>query len=106
MENKMFQHGDVILIPMGDDEQIPEDAKVMSNEVVMEGELTGHAHRMPPAIGALVLGLAGAKFLKTPQEVPLTHEEHGTFTIPAGNYRVHRVQEYNPYNDMVQSVQD
>jgi len=46
--SKWQQHGDVQLIPI---DVIPDDAKsIGTRSVVQEGEMTGHAHRLPMGV--------------------------------------------------------
>jgi hypothetical protein len=66
------------------------------SRVLVEGEVTGHAHRL---VGeGTLLHSASTDVLYLECEVPaeITHEEHQTITLPAGLYRVTRQREYTP----------
>ena len=74
----MFRHGDVLVL-----DPIPEpaDAAIRGGDVVMEGEVTGHAHRLR---GGDVLTGHGrfACLLRCLAGATLTHEEHKTVELP------------------------
>jgi len=68
--------------------------------VLAEGEVTGHAH---VATGFGLQFKAG--ILSITEEALVTHEEHGTRTLLAGEYEVRRVLELDPAGD-VEEVRD
>ena len=101
----MFQQGDVLLKSI---DSIPEGAKKVERKargyVLAEGENTGHAHVIEDEIvmvekdGVLYMGLKGDTIVK--------HEEHGHITIPAGNYQIGIVREYDHFLEESKSVRD
>jgi hypothetical protein len=66
---------------------------------ILEGEATGHIHRVAP--GSLALAEVyelGEKLLLTASEdgISIVHEEHEPLLLPAGTYEVVRQREYSP----------
>jgi hypothetical protein len=66
--------------------------------ILAYGELTGHAHAV---IGDAELfesdvSEIGQRFLRVEQESEVVHEEHGTVTLPPGDYEIRRQHEYSP----------
>jgi hypothetical protein len=96
----MIRQGDVLFIPTTDaiPEYLTERGK---NEkgIVMEGEATGHHHRIANLEAAEVFrsGWAGGEsFVRvSDQGVSIVHEEHAPVQLPAGNYRVKIAREYD-----------
>lgn len=105
----IYRQGDVCLIEMA--EQLPADAKLVPQEggavILAHGEVTGHAHafRAPRNVALYQPKGKPDRFLrivKSPQA--LTHEEHTTIEVPAGDYRVMIQTEYTPTE--LRQVQD
>lgn len=73
------------------------ELKPVGNEyVVAEGEATGHAHRLSSEGGIAIAGVTGAvRALSLPEAGVLTHEEHGSVELPAGDYTVTQEREHN-----------
>jgi hypothetical protein len=90
---KQYRHGDLLLI----EERIPTTAKITSRRVILEGEATGHAHRIDTN-GVILLEENGQLWLRVKRgsQAALTHEEHATINVPPGSYRVMRQREYTP----------
>jgi hypothetical protein len=97
-----FRHGD-ILITAG---QMPAQVTELKHSIIAEGETTGHAHRLHD--GVLYEDAQGNMFVRVPEGKTgtLTHEEHGTIALPAGDYVVTRQREYNPYERSIRQVAD
>lgn len=99
MSNKpiMYRQGDVLIVAV---DSIPSDAihiKHTSRGVVLaEGEVTGHAHRIPSRHARLYRTETDARYMRVTAPVQLKHEEHTTVKIPPGNYRVTIHHEYQP----------
>jgi hypothetical protein len=76
--------------------------------ILAEGEVTGHAHRIPSRSAKLYRTEQDARFLRVMGPAPvaagkrpvggvtLEHEEHDPVTLPPGNYRVSIHAEYQP----------
>lgn len=100
---KPIRQGDVLLVPVT---QYPEVAKKRRpgkrGHVLMEGEVTGHAHTIEAQEGVSLVTAKQAEELRmwllveTEEPVALVHEEHSTLTIPPGAYEVIRQVEYTP----------
>ena len=93
-----LRQGDIRLVPV---EQLPDGLHEIPREngriVLAEGEATGHLHAIeaPEAsFHAESLEEIEGRFLVIEAEAALTHPEHGTIQVPAGNYRVTRQREY------------
>lgn len=100
----MYRHGDLLLIPVNN---VPEGKGASGMDVVLlEGEVTGHAHRLQCATKPAVTILApdGGMFLSLVEATPLVHEEHGTIVVPPGQYAVRRQVEYSP--EAIRNVAD
>lgn len=90
-----YRHGDVGLERI---EALPRDAKQERRDgdvILAYGEVTGHAHRIAsPTVSVWSVG--EQRYIHVEAPADLTHEEHGTITLPAGDYRVIRQREYEP----------
>jgi hypothetical protein len=100
----VIQQGDVVLTRI---DSIPQGKKVERKErgyVLAEGESSGHAHTIEEEIemvekdGVLYIGCKGDTVIK--------HEEHKHVTLPAGNYQISIVREYDHFLEEARKVQD
>ena len=95
----MLRQGDVLIVAV---DSIPADVTELPRDkrgvVLAEGEVTGHAHRIPSRAASLYRSESDARFMRVmgPAPVALQHEEHSTVSIPPGNYRVSIHAEYVP----------
>lgn len=97
---KMYRQGDVLII---DVDAIPADVTEIQRDpergvVLAEGEVTGHAHRIPSRHASLYKSEGDARFVRVmgPAPVALQHEEHTAVEIPPGSYRITIHAEYQP----------
>jgi hypothetical protein len=96
---KMYRQGDVLIVAV---DSIPKGAVEVPRSkrgvVLAEGEVTGHAHRIPSRSASLYRTEDDARFVRVmgPAPVALKHEEHTAIAIPPGNYRVTIHAEYQP----------
>jgi hypothetical protein len=101
--NEMFRQGDVLIrsvkkLPKG------ERRKRQSGEV-LEGEATGHVHRIAELNQAEVLEIGEDLFLSVGENgVSLVHEEHKPIVLPPGDYEITRQREYSP--EAIRNVAD
>lgn len=102
MPRQPVRQGDVLLIPV---DELPKGLVRMKRDkknrlVLADGEVTGHAHAILEDTATLFrqkdLREMSDRFLRVEQEANLVHEEHGTITLPAGDYIVRRKREYTP----------
>lgn len=98
---ELYRQGDVLIARIS---SMPEqDLAPVEREkgrlVLAHGEVTGHAHVVvgeaelftPADVSELE-----ERFLRVEREATVVHEEHGTITLPPGDYRVGRQREYAP----------
>jgi hypothetical protein len=89
----MWRQGDVFFATT---KLIPADATRRPGGMLVEGELTGHSHRLARPETAEVFELEGVLFLRVPNETTVVHQEHHAITLPRGTYRVWGQREYSP----------
>lgn len=88
----MKRQGDILFV---DVKELPKDVKIKVDNVVAEGEATGHKHLLED--GILYESENGTLFIIAEQNTArITHEEHNPVTLPVGNYKVVRQREYEP----------
>ena len=86
---RKFRHGDLILEEI---EHIPAGAKPRGNNILAEGEASGHAHRY---FGGDVLEMDGVVFARPSTSEPyIDHEEHARKDISV-SFRVLIQREYD-----------
>ena len=95
---KQYRQGDVLFqqvksVPSG-------KARKRHNGYILEGEATGHVHRVAEEdlAGAEVLEIGDQLFLSVSVDggISIVHEEHNPVTLPAGDYEIVRQREYSP----------
>ena len=95
---KMYRQGDVLFVKV---DEIPKDAKPKKTDILVEGEATGHAHRL--VNGQILESMDKHSYWKTQvsmwiianQAAKIIHEEHATILLEAGMYQVIRQREYD-----------
>lgn len=96
VKKENYRHGDVIIIPTKDDvkgEEVPAD----NDKIVLAyGEVTGHGHRLPANVGALLKYNDETYLRITEERAALTHEEHGEMILPKNNYEIKIRRQYVP----------
>jgi len=95
----MYRQGDLLIQKI---EAIPEGTTQVITGIVLEGEATGHHHRLQ---GGSVLAKDGLMFLDVSDKALLVHEEHKPIALTKGKYAVIRQREYMS-KDMVRVVVD
>lgn len=90
---KMYRQGDVLIVeakrgPMRG------QVKPASDNVLVYGEATGHAHRVESDT-AIIMDTPDGKTVDAPHGFRVVHEEHDTIEIPEGFYRIVRQREYD-----------
>ncbi|KKL25342.1 hypothetical protein LCGC14_2406290 [marine sediment metagenome] len=106
---KMWQQGDVIGIAVS---AIPDGAKRVAPSsrglVLAEGEVTGHFHGIAavPEVD-LFEDTDGTLYLSVRKDAAtLRHQEHKEIEIPAGQYKIGRVVEIDPFENEIRQVAD
>lgn len=88
-----IRQGDVLLTPIEppyEAHRVYDDDGRPLGGLVVEGERTGHAHRLE----AEVYDAEGGRVLRVESPRPITHEEHGPITVPPGYWRVSLQREH------------
>jgi hypothetical protein len=101
---KTWRQGDVLFRKI---DTIPEcDFKKRINGHILEGEATGHIHRLADVEAGEVLEVGDKMYLSVTAEggVSIIHEEHNTLFLPTGDYEVIRQREYSP--EAIRNVAD
>ena len=97
MKITAYRHGDLYIMPV---DAIPEGLEKKKNTELLEGESSGHVHRLnggtvyaeiPTVQNGFLLG-----FFEIPTETEVTHEEHKTIILPPGKYKFYSQREYDP----------
>lgn len=89
---KMWRQGDVLIMEASRPARLPESRA--SDNVLVYGEATGHAHRVQGDT-ATVFDVGDIKEIDAPKGFSVVHEEHATIELPEGYYRVRRQREYD-----------
>ncbi len=103
------QQGDVMFEKI---DSLPIDIKIGKAKargfVLMEGEVTGHAHciaETDPSICELY-EKDGLLYVKAHKPVTVTHEEHLPMTLEPGIWKIGQVKEFDYLQNMTRSVVD
>jgi hypothetical protein len=97
-----YQQGDVTIKPV---EAIPADAAATDSRVLAEGEATGHKHLAQAEDVRLFLH-EGALYMRAPTGTTVVHEEHRVITVPAGDYQIGIVREFDHFSGVTHRVFD
>ena len=105
MDYGQYQQGDITLERV---DRLPSGAKKASHRILAQGEATGHAHRLEEATdGLLYEATDGTLYMRVgPKGATIAHEEHRPITLPPGDYRIGRVQEYDHFAEEARRVRD
>ena len=95
-----YRHGDLLITQV---DSIPSGLPKKKDTVLLEGEASGHFHRLH---GGLVLEEKPTQennyllgYFELEKDTELTHEEHGTITLTPGKYRFFGQREYDPVQE-------
>ena len=103
-----LQQGDVLFVKVS---TLPSNLKAAPTTrrgiILADGETTGHAHTIEDLENVNVfVDESGALYVEAKEATVVTHEEHKPVTLPAGIYKVGRVQEVDPFENEIRSVRD
>lgn len=87
----MHRQGDVLFLKVAD---LPAALVERTNDVLVEGEATGHAHRL--TAGQIWQTSAGQLYLRAVAGSKIVHEEHAPIELEPGYWQVIRQREYSP----------
>lgn len=99
MKTMSYRQGDVLIRRV---QRIPKTVKRVPLDagrvILAYGEITGHAHAVEGDVQLLAADVQEMerRFLRVESEAQVVHEEHGTITLPPGDYEVTRQREYAP----------
>lgn len=96
---KMYRQGDVLFIKV---DEIPKNAKPKKTNIIVEGEATGHSHKIVNGTileseerSPISLDKEVKMWIKAEKKARIVHEEHGPIEIEIGFYIVIRQREYD-----------
>jgi hypothetical protein len=93
----MWRQGDVFIQSVA---AIPAHVDRHGHGVLVEGEATGHSHRVEDLDTVQVFqrrGGQGELYLRVIADAArIVHQEHAAITLPRGTYRVWKQREYAP----------
>jgi hypothetical protein len=101
---QMVRQGDVMLVRVGkldledmkqNGSKVKPEAHENGNSVLAHGEVTGHSHKVDGQV-SMIYSVDGERYLRVSTDSNLTHEEHGSIPVPAGDYKVVQQKEYTP----------
>lgn len=98
----LVQQGDVLIV---DVDEIPKGAKRKANNIIAEGEVTGHKHVLDG--GGAVLEHEGALYLDVHEDgAKVIHDDHHTATLTKGFKKIEIVREKDHLSGLVSPVRD
>lgn len=104
--SNIFRHGEILLVPVS---KLPKGKVSKHKEFIVGHSETSHHHVLESETKFDVLDKAQL-YIRLFQPAKLTHKKsvdfHRTLDIPAGDYKVIPKQEYNPFEQIIQTVRD
>ena len=88
----MYRQGDLLFVRS----EIPADAMEQKDGVLAKVEVTGHQHRIASRVQAIMMVSGIQAYVRSLHDADIVHEEHGTITLPIGDWKVCRQREYTP----------
>ena len=82
----------------------PVDLKDAGTNVLVASAVTSHTHAVHGAVKVLTDGTT--KYIDAAEPFELRHPEHRTLTIPAGQYRVDAIREFDHFSEEARAVAD
>lgn len=90
----LWRQGDLFIQPAPG---VPAGAALQADQVVAEGEVTGHKHRVLDPHSAQLFRFHDDFYLDVVADyAQLVHDEHETLWLEFGIYRIWRQREYEP----------
>jgi hypothetical protein len=96
MNKEMFRQGDLLIVRV---DEIPNKDLLYKKKdgVLLEGETTGHAHRVKGGIALESFYEEYGMYVDVPLRGEVVHEEHGKIELEPGKYKIIRQTEYTPW---------
>lgn len=106
MEEKIYRQGDVMIKKV--ESASFKAASVKKNNVIAEGEVTGHAHRITHGEVKLYVNnlLESIGLSIVSDTAVISHEEHEDIVLPKGDYDIKIQREYDWFAQEVRNVAD
>jgi hypothetical protein len=106
--NYFLQQGDVLIIPIENFESRKKSVKKSGDVILAEGETTGHAHRIKQNEFVECYDDLEEKclILRLLKPAKVKHEEHKEIEIPAGDFKIDKVLEYDHFAEESRFVAD
>ena len=99
----IYRHGDLCIKSI---EKLPEKLRKLTHNILAEGEVTGHAHKLISGDFTLYEDEKGTLYFQAVTPVEIDHEEHGIKEIADDIYIVEREQEFDPFEKVIRQTQD
>ena len=105
---KIYRHGDLLIRQV---KKISESARPISTNIIAEGEVTGHNHKLYGSHQVYGTHIDNPRvivptYFQAKEEISLKHQEHNTLKISKGLYEILHEREYNPFKNIQQEVGD
>lgn len=104
--NKAIRHGEVILKPVS---KIPKGAKASANTYTLADSDAGH-HHVLNSNDMAVTAVEDAVYVEVKTPGTIVHQKatdrHEDLPVAVGKYQVLKKTEYNPFEKVIQDVQD
>lgn len=97
---KYWQQGDCKI----QEAKHPEGLEKVSSPILVESAVTNHTHAIHGA--AQVFTDGKTKYIDAAEPFELRHPEHHPLTIPAGQYRVDTIREFDHFLEEARAVAD
>lgn len=101
----VIQQGDVLFIRVEKAKGNPVARDPQRGVVFAEGEATGHAHATLDE-GVALLRDGETLYASADEPFVVVHEEHGAVEVPAGDFEVRRVKEWDHFAAEARRVAD
>lgn len=89
-KTKIYRQGDILIKKV---KFLPSDKTPKKENIIAEGEMTGHAHLLNDGALYEVLN-SESLYIKANENTIITHDEHLPIKLESGNYKVVRQREY------------
>lgn len=96
-----YQQGDVIIEAVSG-----VNGRKLPHLTLAQGEATGHHHTVTCGDADLYEENGTLYLHVESDEAQVTHQEHGTVTLPKGDYRIRQVREYDHFAEEARKVVD
>ena len=95
-----YQQGDVIIKAS----IIPKDAELIAKKPLAIGEVSGHSHQVVE--DCEMYEKDGVLYITSSNQMTVKHEEHTQIVLPAGDYQIGIVKEFDPFLEETRRVID